>query len=100
MSTSRVAVALQARGIEAITVNEAGRRGARDDAHLDWASAEGWVIVTHDKRFAGLARTRAEHAGLVFCAHRKYGTGGLLRELERLALAETMESMRGSVHYL
>jgi cation transport regulator ChaC len=96
----RVASALQVRGIETVTVHEAGRRGELDDAHLDWASVEAWIIVTHDKRFAALARTTTEHAGLVFCAHRKYGTGGLIRELESLAETETMESMRSRVHYL
>jgi hypothetical protein len=65
-----------------------------------WARAQGWAIVTHDRGFVALARRMLDHGGLVFCAQRKYDVGGMVRELEALARSQTIESMRGRVHYL
>jgi hypothetical protein len=95
-----VASGLQRRGVEALTVQNAGRRGESDDSHMVWAMAQGWVIVTNDRGFLAMAQGMLDHSGLVFCAQRKYDVGGMVRELEGLAHSETLESMRGRVHYL
>ena len=95
-----VAAGLHRRGVEALTVQAAGRRGASDDSHMAWALAQGWAIVTNDRGFVAAARRTLDHGGLVFCAQRKYDVGSMVRELEALARTETIESMRGRVHYL
>ena len=87
-------------GVEALTVHEAERRTDSDESHLEWARNSGWIIVTHDGPFAGLAHRTPEHAGLVYCPDNKYRLGLLIQRLASLARTETLEGMRNRVYYL
>ena|SRR5580765_3814540 len=60
-----IATALRRAGIDVTTTNEAGLRTKDDQAHLEFARAEGRVIVTRDQDFPRLASTTI-HSGIVF----------------------------------
>jgi hypothetical protein len=94
-----VAAALGRRGVDAVTVVEAGMRTAEDLEHLAWARAEGRVLVTLDADFLRLHATGEEHAGIV------YGPQGtpLRRIISGLMLIHdvlTPEEMAGHVEFL
>jgi len=90
---------LRERGVEVLTVVEAGKRGASDQEHLAFARLEGYVIVTQDDDFLRLHATGAEHAGIVF-AKRSNTTGEMIRELLLIAEVLTAEEMSGQVEFL
>ncbi len=48
---SAVALGLSIRGIDVLTAQEAGLRGASDLEHLTFATADGRVLVTYDTDF-------------------------------------------------
>jgi len=55
---------LRERGVDVLTVSEAGLLGASDEEHLARAFAEGRVIFTRDTDFLRLHDTGREHAGI------------------------------------
>jgi predicted nuclease of predicted toxin-antitoxin system len=60
-----VSIGLRLRGVDVLTVQEAGLSGASDEAHLALAVAEKRVIFTQDEDFLTLAAQGAAHAGVV-----------------------------------
>jgi len=94
-----IAIALRRAGIEVTTTNEAGLRAKDDVAHLQFARAEGRVIVTRDQDFLRLAGGMLDHSGIVF-----YTANQSMREIiEGLILIyEVMlpDEMAGRVEYL
>ncbi len=61
-----VVIGLRRRGVDVLTVPEAGTLGASDEAHLRRAWEEGRVIFTQDDDFLRLAAAGADHAGIVY----------------------------------
>ena len=61
-----IAMALRRAGIDVTTTNEAGLRTKDDEIHLDFARAEGRVIVTRDQDFLSMSRRVTDHSGIVF----------------------------------
>ena len=61
-----IAAALRRAGIDVSTTLEAGLRTKSDEVHLEYARAEGRVIVTRDQDFLRLAAEMTEHSGIVF----------------------------------
>ncbi len=86
-------------GVNVVSVNEVGRRTLGDDSHLDWATANRRVVVTHDTDFIILAAAQ-EHAGVAFCQMEKYDIGGMIRSIHALWERETDESCANRVQYL
>ena len=59
-----VATALRVLEIDAISTPETGRRGQSDESQLEWASAEGRVLITFNvAHFAELHATGCGMAG-------------------------------------
>ena len=55
-------------GHDVLTVQEAGNRGNTDDQVLAFATLDGRVVLTHDRRdFAHLHQHDSNHAGIVSC---------------------------------
>lgn len=85
-----LAAALRVRGIDVLTVPDAGRLGFSDEDQLRFATADGRVVVTHDTDYLVLGadfQMRGEpFAGVAFCLARKYANdvGKMLRALEML----------------
>jgi len=57
---------LRERGIDTLTVSEAGMLGASDEEHLAFARREGRVLFTQDNDVLRLHASGAEHAGIVY----------------------------------
>lgn len=57
---------LRQRGVDVLTVFEAGMLGAPDQDHLQKAREEARVVFTQDDDFLRLAASAAEHAGVVY----------------------------------
>lgn len=58
-----VASGLRRRGVDVLTLQEAGMLEAEDEAHLALATQQGRVIFTQDADFLRLHATGIEHAG-------------------------------------
>ncbi len=65
-----VARGLRQRGVDVLTVPEAGTMGASDEEHLERARQEGRVIFTQDTDFLRLAAAGLRHAGIVYAPQR------------------------------
>ena len=68
-----IAKIIQSHGFKAVTVQDAGRRGASDTAQLQYAVEQGYAILTHDRiDFEELAReyfaSGKNHSGIVIAA--------------------------------
>ncbi|MDM8523822.1 DUF5615 family PIN-like protein [Desulfococcaceae bacterium HSG8] len=61
-----VAKGLRRRGIDVITVVEAGLLGETDEEHLERAKSERRTIFTQDDDFLRLHAASNEHAGIVY----------------------------------
>jgi uncharacterized protein with PIN domain len=91
--------ALRVRGVDVMTVTEAGLRQAEDDEHLAFALHEGRVAVTCDADFLRLHAQGPAHAGIVY-APRQMAVGSLLRRLLLIHGVFTAEAMHGHVEFL
>jgi hypothetical protein len=71
---------LRQRGIDVLTVAEAGMLGASDEEHLTRARTEGCVLFTQDDDFLRLHAAGADHAGIVYTPQRT-SVGDIIRGL-------------------
>jgi hypothetical protein len=90
---------LRQRGIDVLSVPEAGMMGAEDEEHLALAIAQHRVLVTHDNDFLRLAAARSPHAGIVYAPHRT-PLGVLIRGLFLIHQVLEAEDMVGRIEYL
>ena len=63
---SAVVHGLRRRGVDVMTVTEAGMRGENDAAQLAFALQAGRVIFTQDRDFLRLASSGTPHAGITY----------------------------------
>jgi predicted nuclease of predicted toxin-antitoxin system len=61
-----IAIGLRRRGVDALTVQEAERAGASDDAHLLFADRQGRVMFTQDADYLRFHASGFRHRGIVF----------------------------------
>ena len=57
---------LHERGVDTLTVSEAGMLGASDEEHLAFARREERVLFTQDDDFLRMHASGVEHAGIVY----------------------------------
>ena len=95
-----VAIQLQRRGIDAVTVRDLGFLGDSDTNHLRRASEMGFVLCTHDSDYVQLALSGAEHAGIVFAQQATTGVGDWVRFLSLVHTVYEPEDMRNLIEYL
>lgn len=101
-----VIAGLRRRGIDILTVEEAGRRSLPDVEQLRDAAALGRVMVTHDQDYLFLAadfQQRGEdHAGIAFADYDKFSqsVGLLIRALQTLHGVYTATDMKNHLEYL
>ena len=91
--------ALRARGVDVMTVSEAGLRTASDETHLSYALSEHRVMVTYDPDFLRLHAGGGEHAGIAY-APRLMSIGALVRHLLVLHDVLAADDMHGHVEFL
>jgi uncharacterized protein with PIN domain len=90
---------LRQRGVDVLTVTQAGLRGASDEDHITRAKSEGRVILTHDHDFLRLAAIVPDHGGIVF-AHRPTPIGVVISGLMLIHQVLEPAEMVGKVEYL
>ena len=95
-----VALGLRARSIDVTTARDVGLAGASDEEQLDFAAAEGRVLVTHDADFLRLHAAGRRHAGIVFCDQLAATVGGLVRGLSLIHAVLSAGDMDGHVEFL
>jgi hypothetical protein len=98
-----VATALRRTRIDACSTPEVGRSGQSDQSQLEWASAEGRVMVTFNvAHFAALhaiwLRQGRHHSGIIVSAQRPIGD--VVRRLLHLSGTLDRESMRDRLEFL
>ena len=96
---SAIAQGLRRRGVDVMTVQEAGRTGLSDREQLNFALAEQRVLVTRDSDFLILANGGVSHAGIAYANPRR-PIGELINTLMLLYDVLTPAHMRNHVEYL
>lgn len=94
-----VARGLRQRGVDVLTVAEAGLLGAADEEHLARALVEERVIFTQDDDFLRLHAAGAEHAGIVY-APQQTPVGAIIRGLMLIYQVLEADDMKGRVEFL
>lgn len=94
-----IASALRKRGVDVLTVAEAGLLGAEDEDLLAFVREEQRVIVTQDRDFLQLAAREASHPGVVY-APQECSIGEMVRMLDLLFQVSDAEEMEGRVEYI
>jgi hypothetical protein len=97
---SAVERGLRNHGIDVLTAQDAGRCGLDDPAQLQFATADGRVLVTHDEDFLVLAASGVQHGGIAWCYSRKYSVGQLIPMLVLLHAVYDSDGMKNRVEYL
>jgi predicted nuclease of predicted toxin-antitoxin system len=90
---------LRQRGIDILSVSEAGLLGASDEEHLRIANAEGRVVVTQDSDFLRLHALGLPHVGIVYVPN-NMSIGEMIRELMLIYQVLEVEDMLGRIEYL
>ena len=90
---------LRLRGVDVLTVPEAGKLGASDQAHLAFASSQSRVLFTQDDDFLSLAAQDHEHAGIVY-ARQQTSVGEIIRGLLLIYNVLSAEEMIGHIEFL
>ena len=91
-----VANGLRQRGVDVLTVAEAGLLGGPDEDHLARARSEGRVIFSQDTDFLRMHAAGAPHAGIIYARH---GTrvGDIVRGLVLIHQVLSSEEMANQI---
>jgi hypothetical protein len=95
-----IARGLRRRGIDVTTTTDAGLRGASDQEHFAFASAERRVHMTHDSDFLIEAAKTPDHAGIAYCPPDARTIGHIVRCLCFLNDCPEPHDMVGKVEFL
>ena len=90
---------LRQRGVNVLSVPEAGRLAASDEEQLAFALEEKRIIFTHDDDFLKLAASGVDHAGIVYSSQQT-PIGDVIRGL--MLIYEMLEpaDMHNQVEFL
>jgi hypothetical protein len=94
-----VAEGLRRRGVDCLTVQEAGRSGLSDPDQLAFARTEGRVLVTMDSDFLVLTSRGVSHAGIAY-ANPNRSIGDLITASMLLFEILTPAEMTNHVEFL
>jgi len=81
---------LRRRGVDVVTVQEAGRSGDLDEKQLSFAAGEDRVLVTFDDDFLKLDATGVPHTGIVFSQTGRPTVGEMIESL--MLISSVIES--------
>jgi predicted nuclease of predicted toxin-antitoxin system len=98
--TPNIAVQLQLRGIDIVSVRDLDLLGDSDAHHLKRAVAMERVLVTADTDFLIMVSEGIEHPGVIFGTQSKHSTGDWVTKLELICSVYTMDDMKNHVEYL
>jgi hypothetical protein len=100
MMPRSIAEQMTARGYHAVVSVDVGMAGKEDSEHLQYATANGLVLVTRDKPFAGRAMREPSHGGVICWTGAQHDVGGIVRALAEFAEKRSPEDARGGVFWL
>ncbi len=90
---------LRQRGVDVLTVLEAGMLGAPDEEHLRRARNEGRVIFTQDDDFLRLHAAGVDHRGIVYVSQQT-PVSDIIRGLMLIHQVLDAEDMHGQIEFL
>jgi predicted nuclease of predicted toxin-antitoxin system len=91
---------LRRRGLDVLTVQEAGRSGDSDEKQLAFAAREGRVLVTFDDDFLRLDATGVTHLGIVFSQTGRHTVGELIESLMLIANVINPGEMKNHIEFI
>lgn len=91
---------LRNRGLDVLSVPEAGTMGRTDEKHLERARHEGRVIVTHDSDFLRLHAAGHAHAGIAYAAQDKASIGEIIHGLMLIHDVLDAQEMEGCLEFI
>lgn len=94
-----VAGGLRQRGVDVVTVSEAGMRGRSDEEQLGFAFSQRRVLVTKDGDFLTLAAQGHLHAGIAF-VRPKASAGHMIRGLVLIHQILSAEDMDAHIEFI
>ena len=94
-----VAEGLRRRGVDVLTVQEAGNSGLSDHTQLTFALTEVRVLVTVDSDFLQLAHEGVSHAGIAYANPRR-SIGEIIGALRLISDVLSPDDMANHVEYL
>jgi predicted nuclease of predicted toxin-antitoxin system len=89
---------LRQKGVDVLTSQETNMLGVEDKSHLEFSTAQGRVLVTHDKDFLHLQKI-LKHSGIVH-VQSKNSIRQITEGLILIAQVLTEEDMKNHVEYL
>jgi hypothetical protein len=95
-----VARGLLRRGIDVTTSKEAGLLGAADQTQLDFAIANGRVLVTHDSDHLTFAAAGVRHTGIAYRHPHHCRIGDMVHGLAELWRTRTADEVVGQIIFL
>lgn len=101
-----LAAALRQHGMDVMTTNEAGWRGANDETQLRAAAAQGRAIVTNNicdfvpLHARWLDAGQPPHAGIVVFPQQEFSVGEVVRRLANLSQSLTADEMKNRLEWL
>ena len=72
-------------GLDVLTTQQADMETAADEAQLEFARADGRIMLTQDKDFLRLHALGQPHRGIVYLRQRRRGIGEMARAIIELA---------------
>jgi len=95
-----VARSLQRRGIDVLTVHEAGRNGFLDEEQLAFAFQQRRVMVKLDSDYITLAAQEVPHAGIAYAQPQSRSIGELVQALTLIFEVLEPDDMMNHIEYL
>ena len=96
----RLALALRERGIDVTIPADVGLKRASDRRHLEFARAEGRVLVTNDRDYLRLHAQHVPHCGIALYADQHRSIGSLVESLVAMADIYDSQDMLSHVEYI
>lgn len=90
---------LRQRGVDVLSLPEAGMLGATDEQHLAFAIEQERVIFTQDADFLRMAAAGSVHYGIVYAPQTRT-IGDIVRGLMLIYQIISQEEMIGKIEYL
>jgi predicted nuclease of predicted toxin-antitoxin system len=100
-----LAAGLRSRGVDVLTVLEAGLAKAPDEEQLEFATSEGRVIYSFNVQdfyqlHSEFLSNGKSHAGIILCQQQQFSVGEQMRRLLRLMAALSADDMIDRVEFL
>lgn len=96
---------LRDKGVDVTTALEAGMLGTSDDEQLAWATTQGRVLYSFNRRDFFRLHTEylsqgKSHAGILLAQQQQFSIGEQVRRILTLSAAKSAEEMESQIEFL